>query len=57
MANTKESQTVSISTVAANLAKQEQERQRKEGIKMSLGTIVSKAVVDTLSPKYNSEAI
>ena len=53
MANTKNSQAISISIVAVDLVKAEQERQAKNGVRMSLGAIVSKAVVETFKDAKN----
>ncbi len=44
-------QAVAISLIAVDVAKAEQDRLKDEGIKMSLGAIVSKAVIDTYKGK------
>lgn len=44
-------QAVAISFVAIDVAKAEQDRLKEAGVKMSLGAIVSKAVIETYKGK------
>ena len=48
MAQEQRYKTVAISEAAAEKAKAEKERLRKDGVSMSLGAIISKAIVDNL---------